>query len=92
MKLGSPVTEIQIYVTLKERVWLEDHYVSTDGNLLVERHVRKVLGVPQKASQFFSKLHFFRPGGYFICFSYHHKPVLCLIQLVKVLTRANTVK
>lgn len=52
MKLGSPVTEIQMYVTLKE-VWLEDYYVSTDGNLLVERHVRKVLVVPQRASQFF---------------------------------------
>ena len=89
MKLGSPVTEIQMYVTLKERVWLEDYYVSTDGNLLVERHVRKVLGFPRKHH---STLKFFRPGGYFICFSYHHKPVLCLIQLVKVLTRANTVK
>ena len=61
MKLGSPVTEIQIYVTLKERVWLEDHYVSTDGNLLVERHVRKVLGVPQRASHFFQNCIFSDP-------------------------------
>lgn len=79
-----------MYVTLKERVWLEDYYVSTDGNLLVERHVRKVLGVPQRASQFFQNCIFSDPED--ICFSYHHKPVLCLIQLVKVLTRANTVK
>lgn len=61
MKLGSPVTEIQMYVTLKERMWLEDHYVSTDGNLLVERHVRKVLGVPQSASQFFQNYIFSDP-------------------------------